>query len=400
MTIASAITNAQNKIANAYTALSNKGATLPATQDLSNMPSCINSIKSAEFYNFVEHGFPYIDRASGIVTNFSSDNYLTFGDIDLTTADSWEMVACFSATNINQYQFWYQNPIAIGLDNSNRLHIWSLPDGDIYSDVDFAANVTYWVKVEFTGTQYNAYRKTSKDGAWQQIISTNSSNKVTATATPTYIGLNPNNTNEYFSGYFDLSEFYIKVDNVVVWSPSGLPSSYIVGSLTESDGKLSGFSASDYVDTNYLYSVLSSDKVDIQVHFKTPAAAFSNWENLIMLTSSWFYGINIAVKPSNEGFMVMYQSEQIYIDATLQTNTEYWVKLSSNGDGIIHLYYSTDGDTWTAIGNNIIFKTFRSDTSTKVGRHEGMPAADFEGQIYRDGTLIKINNNIVWSMQQ
>lgn len=398
MTIASAITNAQNKIANAYTALSNKGATLPVTQNLSNMPSCINSIKSAEFYNFVEHGFPYVDRATGIITNFSSYNYLTIGDIDLTTANSWEMVACFSANTINQYQFWYQNPIAIGLDNSNHLHIWSLPDGDIYSDVTFEVNVTYWVKVEFTGTQYNAYRKTSKDGAWQQIISTNSSNKVIITSTPTYIGLNPNNTNEYFSGYIDLSECYIKVDNVVVWSPSGLPSSYIVGSLTESDGKLSGFSGSDYVDTNYVYSALSADKVDIQVHFKTPATAFSSFEPLIMLTSNWYYGINIAVRPNNEGFMVMYQTEQQYIDATLQTNTEYWVKLSSNGDGAIHLYYSTGGSTWTAIGNDIPFKTLRSDSSTRVGQQDGTPSAGFEGQIYRDGTLIKINNNTVWSM--
>ena len=98
--------------------------------------------------------------------------------------------------------------------------------------------------------------------------------------------------------------------------------------------------------------------------------------------------------------MIMYQSDHTYIDTTLQTNTEYWVKLSSQeGDGHIHLYYSTDGSTWTELGGFVIlFKTFRSNASTRVGQQDGTPSAGFEGQIYRDGTLIKINNNTVWSM--
>lgn len=351
------------------------------------------------YYNFAIYGSPYIDRASGMAANFSTNNYLTIGNINLTTADSWEMVGCFSIAEAGYYQFWYQNPLAIGLDNSNRLHIWSLPDGEVYSSVTFDTNVKYWVKVEFTGTQYKAYRKISKDGEWEQIISIDSSNKVTAATIPTYMGLNPNVTSEYFHGYIDLSECYIKVDNAVVWSPSGLPSSFIVGSLTESDGKLSGFSASDYIDTNYVYSVPFLCKVDIQVHFKTPATAFSNYENLIMLTSAWFKGININVLPNNGGFLIMYQTEQQFAYTTLQTNTEYWVKFSSQGN-LISFYYSTDGITWTAIGSSYIFNTFQSDSPVRVGKLEGNPAAPFEGQIYRDGTLIKINNNIVWSLQQ
>ena len=46
MSIASAIQNAQQKVANSYTAISNKGGTLPATQNLSNMPTAIASIPS------------------------------------------------------------------------------------------------------------------------------------------------------------------------------------------------------------------------------------------------------------------------------------------------------------------------------------------------------------------
>lgn len=46
MTIASALIAAQGRVADAYTAISNKGGTLPATQNLANMPTAINSIPS------------------------------------------------------------------------------------------------------------------------------------------------------------------------------------------------------------------------------------------------------------------------------------------------------------------------------------------------------------------
>lgn len=46
MSIATAIQAAQQKIANAYTTISNKGGTLPATQNLSNLATAINSISS------------------------------------------------------------------------------------------------------------------------------------------------------------------------------------------------------------------------------------------------------------------------------------------------------------------------------------------------------------------
>lgn len=50
MSIATAIQNAQGKVAECYTAISNKGGTLPATQNLSNMPTAINSIPSGDSF--------------------------------------------------------------------------------------------------------------------------------------------------------------------------------------------------------------------------------------------------------------------------------------------------------------------------------------------------------------
>ena len=58
MSIASAIQTKQQQVANAYTAISNKGGTLPATQDLANMPSAINSISTTNLttLNITQNG--------------------------------------------------------------------------------------------------------------------------------------------------------------------------------------------------------------------------------------------------------------------------------------------------------------------------------------------------------
>lgn len=49
--IADAITAAQGRVANCYTAISNKGGTLPATQNLANMPTAIGSIPTGSTIN-------------------------------------------------------------------------------------------------------------------------------------------------------------------------------------------------------------------------------------------------------------------------------------------------------------------------------------------------------------
>jgi hypothetical protein len=48
MSIASAIATKQQQVAAAYTACNNKGGTLPATQNLTNLATCINSISSGQ----------------------------------------------------------------------------------------------------------------------------------------------------------------------------------------------------------------------------------------------------------------------------------------------------------------------------------------------------------------
>ena len=74
MSIASAITNAQQRVANAYTAVSNKGGTLPVTQNLTNLPNAITSIPSG--------GSSPVINSLSITPTTSQQTYTATGGVD------------------------------------------------------------------------------------------------------------------------------------------------------------------------------------------------------------------------------------------------------------------------------------------------------------------------------
>ena len=112
MSIASAITAAQGKVANAYTAVSNKGGTLPQTQNLTNLPTAINSIPSgitpSGTLNITENGsydvsnYRYANvavadpAASGILKFDVSDVSFVSDDLGLANTIKTIYVSIFS----------------------------------------------------------------------------------------------------------------------------------------------------------------------------------------------------------------------------------------------------------------------------------------------------------------
>ena len=155
--------------------------------------------------NATQYGNPTISD-DGIASGFATTRYLTITSPDLTTVSKWRVYSKIYITTLDKYQFWFQSPIAIGLDKTNHMHVWRLPSGDVASDFTFSANTWYWVLFEFTGSAYKGYYKTAETDEWIEIINVPSTDKITYTDTETYIGLNPNNTSEYFYGSIDLSE--------------------------------------------------------------------------------------------------------------------------------------------------------------------------------------------------
>ena len=125
MSIASAISNAQTKVANCYTAISGKGGTLPATQNLSNMPTAINSIPTGSFYATLtvttnDGANVTVDNqtetATGGVAVFyiynsgtysvvaEIDGYTKTGTVTISSADSYSITIYPKSDIPNEYQ--------------------------------------------------------------------------------------------------------------------------------------------------------------------------------------------------------------------------------------------------------------------------------------------------------
>ena len=90
MSIATAITNLQGKIANAYTAIENKGGTLPATQNAENLSATIDAIPG------------------GAKWGITTDNMLPTQDGTLLTPTLPESVVFTGVTNIGEYGLFYK----------------------------------------------------------------------------------------------------------------------------------------------------------------------------------------------------------------------------------------------------------------------------------------------------
>lgn len=96
MTIASAITAAQGRVANCYTAISNKGGTLPQTQNLSNMPTAIASIPSSggsEKYSATVDTFLGDVDANGVLQQPSEQSDLVFTGVK--DIGNWSLASKF-----------------------------------------------------------------------------------------------------------------------------------------------------------------------------------------------------------------------------------------------------------------------------------------------------------------
>lgn len=121
MTIASEITRIQTNIANAYTAASGKGATIPATENSDNLATCIASIPSgggSGKYQLLERVKDDNNNEIGTVSGFFTDannveyavvcldaqyrlnagNWMSQGNMLVTDLPSYQSQSVYSAT--------------------------------------------------------------------------------------------------------------------------------------------------------------------------------------------------------------------------------------------------------------------------------------------------------------
>lgn len=169
-----------------------------------------------------------------IVNGFTSSSYLVLPNKFHMGSDTWEV--CYKLKlNSASGSYWcqgspdatdFQIPL-IGCDGGTwRLYIsstgssWNIANG-VKGSHSVSANTWYWIKTIFTGSQY-IFKYSTNGTDWNTDITINSSLTAYQSSTTRHaIGMNHYNSSIYqaFNGYIDLSECYIKKNNIFWWNP-------------------------------------------------------------------------------------------------------------------------------------------------------------------------------------
>lgn len=175
-------------------------------------------------------GSPTID--DGVVSGFSTGNYLTLPNAFNPNSNTWEIViktttpsshsnsqVFFDSTNgssvIRAVSIYFARGVGtFAYCLTGNTSNYDIADNITGSNVlDFSK--TYYVKLIFDGTSYKSYIST--DGAdWKLDFSVMSSTKV-YNATDCRLGYFACNTSLYYQGSIDLNESYIKINGETWW---------------------------------------------------------------------------------------------------------------------------------------------------------------------------------------
>ena len=415
MSIASAITAAQGKVANCYTAISNKGGTLPATQNLANMPEAINSISggggggspSVIYYypNYTVVGSPTISN-NFIANGFSDSNYLKTGFIFAPT-QPWEIsLVCTPNTN-NDWQkltggsadFVMGHTFGIGATNVLQFEAttngtsWDI---NLIDPTPVTTGTTYYIKYGWTGSVY--YLDKSLDGTtYTRVATTNKSNPIVATG-ELYIGKTWLSSH-YWRGSIDLIATKITVNGSDFWSAtkseymSNIPTYYnnytVVGSPTISINNVaSNFSGSDYVKSTSPLAQNTNGELVIKI--KTPNS-IGTADYPIVSFGTGSSAKDIFLQGSTKTVCQWDGSHFVGGTNALSANTEYTIKVVYDGSYKLYVDDVLEYTTSYPIINtgDMSFGIFPGNTSQY-----------WVGEIYLRECYIKSNNETIWEAVQ
>lgn len=367
--------------------------------------------------NFTTVGSPTFDGS--VVSGFSGSNYLTLPNVFNPENNPWEMVYKFTTkddvttgstitgANGNGYRHVFIYTLSSKLyfevsSNGSNWDIGKIEGGEILP------NTTYFVKAEFTGEAYNLYySKTNSDYILIGSLETNKiiyKNELTQS-----IGLNrySGGSNNPCLHSIDLKECYININGERWWdglkrckydhnfTTVGTPSISNAPSCT-----VSGFSSAKYLTLPQNFDVSDGSTWEMVYKVRT-GDNITTGQSICGHTGSGNADpVNPCIKSSKFQLTTSKSSSSnifsdVYGTATLEANTDYFVKIVFDGSAYI-LSYSTDGETF--------IEDIRKESTTPIwasnlaiGRQQG-DASEYPwlGSIDLTQSYIKINNQLWW----
>ena len=173
----------------------------------------------------------------------------------------------------------------------------------------------------------------------------------------------------------------------------------IIGSLTNDNGVLSGFSAGNYATLSKTFDY--STQIALEMIFKFNSNNVSDEQAIFQIgdvfTANGY--IDIEVYNSKLYFEFASQNTQrCYIEGvtTLSSNTDYWAKLTYNGTDTYTLSLSTDSTTWNTEGTVNSWYYLTNAQNSYIGTNQDLSQWYFNGSIDLNESYIKVNGAMWW----
>ena len=202
------------------------------------------------------------------------------------------------------------------------------------------------------------------------------------------------------SGSGSYSDFVDKIGDIYDAQPK-YSNITTVGTLTDNNGVLSGFSASNFAKTPIKINLNSANTWEIVTKQNISSVGSINDGYMGILGGA--YNVNYYISTSNKIYVELssngtsYNIGSIPMLNAVTLNTDFYLKLEFTGTAY-NLYYSTDGETWTLQGS-ITSSTKVSNRSNyfALGVDEAGNHTNWQGSIDLNECYININGSRWWS---
>ena len=365
-------------------------------------------------------GSPTINN--GVVSGFSSQNYLMFNENLQLLNNDFEIYIKCSAPSVTSNQRIlcnnYGSPgfsgVSLGNDKKFNFRIYEEDSSTVYkvdNTLIVSPNTTYFVKAYRAGTVLGI------------SVSTDETNWHTATIDiPSTINLTRGNyqigasSASVFSGSIDLNNTYIKVNDdywfrgqpamtktlSCVGCSGNQDKLTIVGSPTINNGVVSGFSSSKYIKTSSNLPISSdeifttfttgSDVSASQIIFSC-GASFENRTLACTIESGGYFGYGYS--KNGTAWADGYNTTNYLMSA----NTEYNISYSFSPSAVIVKIKESTETSWTEFTNQLTQSLYNSNTYLKFGVDLDLNKP-FSGSIDLNNTYIKVNDELWFGREQ
>ena len=127
MTVASEISKLGSNLTNAYTAISNKGGTLPASQNYDNLATSINSIESVNSANFIDVFLSSNSEVNGVITLTYNNNseIITKSSkiLNIPVGTTLTFTWTENTRSISSFNYYFNNMDSVNYNSSSSFTI-------------------------------------------------------------------------------------------------------------------------------------------------------------------------------------------------------------------------------------------------------------------------------------